>query len=176
MMDLNRKINELYTDVYYFVLSKLYDEDVARDVTQNVMERIILNIETLKSEKSFKPWAMRITVNEINMYFRNLKRYNKTFASVENIEEFCETQEINIEDLEADILECLLNKEAGLNVMRALDSLDEKYREVIRLNIICEYKLIEIADILNVNVNTVRTRYVRGLVKLKEAFVNIERG
>ena len=53
---------------------------------------------------------------------------------------------------------------------------ESSYQEVIRLNVICEYNLIETAEILNVNVNTVRTWSARGLVKLREEFERLDRG
>ena len=54
--------------------------------------------------------------------------------------------------------------------------LERKYQDVIRLKYICEYNCIEIAEILNVNVNTVRTWSARGLVRLKEEFVKLDSG
>ena len=60
--------------------------------------------------------------------------------------------------------------------MIALERIDSKYRDVIRLNVICEYDLIKTAKILDVNVNTARTWSARGLVKLREEFEKLDLG
>ena len=60
--------------------------------------------------------------------------------------------------------------------MIALERIDRKYRNVIQLNVICEYNLIETAEILNINVNTARTWSARGLVKLREEFEKLDLG
>ena len=51
--------------------------------------------------------------------------------------------------------------------MRALEKLEEKDRAVIVLRYFEDYKLGEIADVLEENVNTVKSRLYRSIKKLK---------
>lgn len=81
---------------------------------------------------------------------------------------------MDVEDIKTDILGKLIDREEKINIMSAMERIDLKYRNVIRLNVICEYNLIETAEILNVNVNTVRTWSARGLVKLREEFEKLD--
>lgn len=81
-----------------------------------------------------------------------------------------------MEDVKADILQKLIHEEDMINIMLALERLEKKYQDVIRLNIICEYNLIDTAEALDQNINTVRTWSARGLVKLREEFEKIEAG
>ena len=74
MRRLERKMEQIYEEGFYIALSRLHDIDTAHDITQNVMERILLHIEQLRSDVTFKQWALKITCNEINLYFRSIKR------------------------------------------------------------------------------------------------------
>ena len=177
MKVLEKNLEQIYKDVFYFTVSRIHDEDKAKDITQSVMESVCRNIGKLRKKESFKAWVMQITRNEISDYFRELKKARDKYndRASEDIDE-ASSEDIDVEDIKADILQKLIHEEDMINIIAALNNLEEKYQEVIRLNIICEYSLIETAEILGKNVNTVRTWSARGLIKLKEEFEKIERG
>lgn len=177
MENLEQQIIAIQKDIFYFALRRLQDEDLANDITQNVLEKILKNMNQLKNPESFRNWALKITDNEIKLYFRSLKQYNRRFTSIEEeVMSNIRQQVADIADLEADLLQILLRKEAHTILMHALEQIQENYRQVIYLNIFCEYNFIEIAEIMNSNVNTVRTWYARGLLKLKEKFTELNKG
>lgn len=177
MRKLEKDLTKLYNDVFYFTISRVNDVEQARDITQSVMETVISKRSTLRKKESFKSWVMQITRNRINAYYNGIRRYNNMFMTSKTIQcEGVEIMDIDIEDIKSDILQKLIDEEDKTNIMKALDRIDKKYQEVIRLNVICEYNLIETAEILNVNVNTVRTWSARGLVKLREEFERLDRG
>lgn len=174
---LEDKIVELYADVYYFALSRVHDTNAAEEIAQTAIEKALVNIKSLKKKSALKSWLMQITMNEIRLYFRTMNQYFKLFSdqdegqangSEENLKE--------IEDLQSGILEQLVNEEDKVNIIKALNMLDEKYKIVIRLKVMCEYNLIEVSELLGTNVNTVRTRYARGLKLLREEFEKIDKG
>lgn len=167
-----QEIVKIYNDIFYFILSRIDDPDQAKDIAQSVMEIVIANIDSLRKKDSLKSWAMKIASNKINEHYRWLQKFRMNHTELP--EEFIE--ESDVEDIKADILKMLVHEEDMINIMKALDRLEKKYRDVIHLNIVCEYNLIETAEILNQNVNTVRTWSARGLAKLKEEFERIEAG
>ena len=73
---INDRIAELYTDVFYFVLSRLDNYRDAEDIAQTVMEKAISKTHMLRNEARLKSWVMKIASNEINMYFRKVKKIN----------------------------------------------------------------------------------------------------
>ena len=177
MRTFEKELETIYRDVYYFVMSRVHDEHAAADITQSVMESVCVKISTLRKRESFKAWVMQITRNKINEYYRMMDRFHEKYdyvASEHIEEEGC--PEADIEDIKSDILQKLIHDEDMINIMVALDRLESKYQDVIRLNIICEYNLIETAQLLGQNVSTVRTWSARGLVKLKEEFEKVEAG
>lgn len=177
MKHLDKKIDSIYKDVFYFVLSKLYDEDLAYDITHNVMESILIHNSQLKKEEAFQSWVYTIATNEIKRYFKSLQLYKERFVSMnEDSSDTIELQIIKEEEDTVDLLKRLITQEEKRTLTAALSSLNEKYRIVIYLRVFCEYNLADIAEILNINASTVRSRYGRGLSKLKEAFERLEKG
>ena len=116
---INDKIAELYTNVFYFVLSKVDNYRDAEDIAQTVMEKAISKTHMLRNEARLKSWVIKIASNEINMYFRKAKKINSILFNVEEVFDF--TRELE-------------------------------------------------------NVNSVKTRYYRGLKSLKKEFLKLETG
>lgn len=168
---------ELHKDVFYFSLSKVQDEEAAGDIAQNVMEKALLHMDSLKKRSSLKAWVMQITVNEIRLYYRSLAQYRSLFYAAEETHTEEQKNELQIiNSMEADILENLVTKEQKLNLMEAMAGLDEKYQSVIQMKALNEMSLVKAAEVLGINVNTARTRYARGLKLLKEAYIRLEQG
>lgn len=167
----------LYKDIYCFVNSRINNSEYAKDITQSVMEIAIAKQDTLKKKESLKAWTMQIAYNKVKSYYNEVKKINSNFSQWEYVgEDILPIDIYNVEDIKADILNLIVTEEDIQNLMTALNRLDKKYQEVIRLNYICEYSFIEISEILNVNVNTVRTWGSRGLIKLKQEFKKIDSG
>ena len=177
MKKFERKLIDIYDDVFNFTVSRVKNVDQAEDITQSVMETAIAKIKTLRKEEAFKPWVMQIAANKINAYYNGIRRYNTVFTDTKIIQnDDAEITDIDIEDIKTDILQRLVNEEDQINIMRALDNIEKKYQEVIRLNIICEFNLIQTSEILNINVNTARTWSARGLLKLRDEFERLDKG
>lgn len=176
MKQFEKKLIDIYDDVFNFTVSRVKNVEQAEDITQSVMETAIAKIKTLRKEEAFKPWVMQIAANKINAYYNGIRRYNTMFTDTKTIQNDAEITDIDIEDIKADILQRLVNEEDQINIMRALDNIEKKYQEVIRLNIICELNLIQTSEILNVNVNTARTWSARGLLKLRDEFERLDKG
>ncbi|MCI8485446.1 MAG: RNA polymerase sigma factor [Lachnospiraceae bacterium] len=162
----------LYDEVMKFAYAQTKDREAACDIAQNVMEIAISRIDTLRNRNTMKQWIMRITGNEIRNYFRMMHfEQSHTVPKPETEEGFPE-----LRDVKADILGNLVDRESGQTVMKALHMLEEPYREIIRYHVIYEWPLTAVAEHLGINYNTVKTRYIRGIKKLKELFLMLEAG
>ena len=117
------------------------DEDVA-----DAMQKI----HTLKKDKYFKTWMVRILINNCNAICRQRTRT----VSGETIPEasFQETGYASVEWTDF------------------LNGLEEKYRVVIILYYVEGFKTREIADILQLNENTVRGRLATARCKLEAQY------
>jgi RNA polymerase sigma-70 factor, ECF subfamily len=56
-----------------FIFQKVQDTDVAKDILQDVFEKIHMKIDSLRSRDKIESWLFSITRNAINDYFRKQK-------------------------------------------------------------------------------------------------------
>ena len=81
-----------------------------------------------------------------------------------------------LSDVEADVLEILLDKERSHLILKALNRINPKYKPVLQLWALGDLTQKEIAEVLDINYNTARIYVVRGLKALKEEYFKLERG
>ena len=140
---------ENYNSYYRLAYSYVHNESDACDIVQNGAYRAILHSDTLRQEKYAATWLYRIMLNEI---FRFVKK-----------EQPLSLDEVEAEQGKEDIYE-------NIDLQRALDMLPKEDKAVIELKYFEDMKLTEIAEVLNENVNTIKSRLYRGLKKLRVEF------
>lgn len=136
-----------YDRYYRLAYSYVGNPDDAADIVQEGAYQAIRHCDTLQNISYVNTWIYRIMLNEIFAFCRKSKR------EVLPIEE---APEQGKDDTYEDV-----------DLMQALEQLDEKDRAVIVLRYFEEYKLGEIADILEENVSTVKSRLYRGIKKMR---------
>lgn len=136
-----------YNSYYRLAYSYVHNEADAGDIVQNGAYKAILNSASLKQKSYAATWVYRIMLNEI-FRFLNEERGNIPL------------EEMGMEPAKEDTYE-------NLDLKQALDSLSPKDKAVIELKYFEELKFEEIAEVLEENVNTVKSRLYRGLKKLK---------
>lgn len=128
------------------------DEDIA-DVIQDTILTCLEKIGTLRQEKYFKTWMIRILMNHCT----DLLRERKKICSYEKLWELQENQKPR-------------QPELSLEWKDLLSQLDEKYRVIIILYYLEGFKIKEISQLLDINVSTVKTRLSRGRKELKHLY------
>lgn len=131
------------------------------------MVAAVRSVRKLKQESSIRPWLSTIIRRKVGEYYR--KRLN--LKEISNIIRAEDGREIDLYDFVAGeaTVESILQEAERMNVVDVLiDSLPEISKCVIRMHFWAGYKFTEIAPVLGVNVNTVKSLYRRGLEKLKE--------
>lgn len=125
------------------------DEDAA-DAIQDTILTCFEKIHTLKKPEYFKTWLIRILINECNGILRHYRK--------EEPEE--ELQGIARQDKSL----------AEFEFKEMLEAVDEKYRIVLILYYVEGFRISEIAELLELNENTVKTRLARARVQVKEIY------
>lgn len=149
---IERILTQNYNSYYRLAYSYVHNEMDAGDIVQNGAYKAILNSHTLKQEGYASTWVYRIMMNEIFQFLRTRQAAGREVLAFSD-----ENQpEPGTEDRYEDI-----------DLRRALDSMPDKDKAVIELRYFEELKLEEIAEILNENVNTIKSRLYRGLKKLR---------
>lgn len=153
-------IIENYNQYYRMAYSYVHNDADAADIVQNGAYKAIRSSGTLKQSEYAKTWVYRIMLNECFQYLKQLKP-----VSYESIQEEDGNEIGYMED-----------RYLNFDLQRALEVLAEKDRAVVILKYFEDKKLEEIADILDENVNTVKSRLYRSLKKLRGILSDEESG
>jgi len=146
----------------YGILGNMQD---AEDAVQEAFLRISKNAENFSEPKSPDTIALVSIYTRnvaINLYRRNKKR-NELFGNDGDLDNV-----ISAAAESEDIAQLIVNDETVEIVRRAINLLDEPYKDVILLKYYYHKKNIEIAEVLGVDANTVNGRVFRAKKKLKE--------
>lgn len=143
-------ILEQYNQYYRLAYSYVHNEADACDIVQNGAYKALRSSHTLKQQEYAKTWVYRIMLNEI---FAHLKQ-----PRYESYELLQETQGYEAE-AEND-------EYADIDLQRALDSLSLQEKAIITMKYFEDKKLEEIAEILNENISTVKSKLYRSMKKL----------
>lgn len=142
------QIAQKYTDtVYRLAVTRLKDADAAKDVTQNTFLKLYGSSKEFESDSHIKNWLIRVALNECRMVFRS-PRYRE-----ESIDAYAESLPAR-EDVHHELLSAVMG-------------LERKYRIPLYLFYYEDYSVREIASILSIPENTVKTRLARARKKLK---------
>ncbi|HBI62864.1 MAG TPA: RNA polymerase subunit sigma-24 [Lachnospiraceae bacterium] len=143
------KLLTSYESMYRIAFTYVKNADDALDIVQDSAYKAIKNAKSVKQEEYIETWIYRIVMNCAVDF---LKRNRKEMAT-ENLEELHHME--------------TTDKYMDFDTIRALDVLNEKERAVIILRFFEEKKLDEIAAVLGMNGNTVKSILYRSLQKLK---------
>lgn len=135
--------------VYRLAISYLKNPIDAEDIVQNVFLKLHKNLSKFDSEEYLKNWLIKVTINEcktnlLSFYKRKVRLF--------------------INDEEESIKDNTKNKE----VMNSIFLLPKQDRLIIHLYYYENYKVKEIAKILNMKENAVKQRLFRDREKLRD--------
>jgi RNA polymerase sigma-70 factor, ECF subfamily len=163
---LDHIVHSLGNDIYRLSYTYVKNKEIAEDLTQDILLKCYKSYESFRGDSSLKTWVMRITINTCKDYLRSgytkyitlsdivLKLTKGKDKSPEQI--MLEQHEIN--ELTAKILE-----------------LPIKCREVLLLYYFNELTTKQVADILQKNENTIKSRLKRAKELLMRSYEDEER-
>jgi len=147
--------------------SYVKDAEIAKVMVQNTFIKCYKNLDSFRFDAQIKTWLYRITINECKDY---LKSWNYKMVHVKSF--INETAKSILPSTEKTVLDKYNNEE----IKDTIFSLPKVYREVVYLYYYDSLTTDEIANVLDVSVNTVKTRLRRAKQRLesmiKEAEVN----
>ena len=136
------------------------NRDLAKDAVQETFIRVYRNLKQYDPSQAFDPWFYRILTNECNRILKKEGKYSIHSSYQEREFEIPEEEKKDFGDL-----------------YEAIQTLKDNYRVPIILKYLKGFSEKEIAEILSLNQNTVKTRLFKGREKLKEALtIQTKRG
>lgn len=135
-------VNLYYDKVFFHCIKLMKNEHDAADVTQNTFVKAFTNINRLGKINSFSSWLFSICNNEIKMFYRKSKcRFLPNNKS----------NDINYNELYS-----------------AIDTLDEKYRNLILLKYFSAFSSKEISILSGIKENLIKSRLYEARKQIKE--------
>lgn len=149
-------ILENYNQYYRLAYGYVHHAEDASDIVQNGAYKALKNCHTLKQPEYAATWVYRIMLNECFTYLRQPKH-----LSYEQVQDGSGTE--SGEDRYADV-----------DLQRALDALPDKDKAIVILKYFEDKKLEEIAEIMDENLSTVKSRLYRCMKKLRDILTGKE--
>jgi RNA polymerase sigma-70 factor (ECF subfamily) len=150
-------------------LTRLVGPDAAEDLTQEVFVRVSRGLQNFKGDAKLSTWIYRIATNIATDRLRS-----RSFKQTQS-DKAISHQEGSVEDANAlpdekspSIERQLMRDQMSSCVNDYINALPENYRTVVILSDIEGLTNQEIAEVLDVTLDTVKIRLHRGRAKLKE--------
>lgn len=141
-------------NLYKIAKAKLYNEDDICDAMQETMISAYKGIKKLKNKIYFKTWLIKILINKCNDILTNNIIYKDKLQRCNITEDKSPFEKIENE----------LDFQSILNILNEYD------RIIVVLYYSNDFNLTEISKILDLNVNTVKTRLFRARNKIKDYY------
>lgn len=148
-----------YKAMYNTALRILNNSFEAEDVMQESFLVAFTKLSTFKQEVAFGAWLKRIVINRSLTQLKKNNRVDE--VSLEVVPEKSE------DEVEASDYTQLKAKE----IVAAINQLKDNYRVALTLNLIEGYDYEEIAEIMNINNQNVRTTISRAKNRLRQLLV-----
>ncbi|MEZ4988216.1 MAG: sigma-70 family RNA polymerase sigma factor [Saprospiraceae bacterium] len=156
-----REVYERYAPVMMGVcrryLSRIED---AEDVLVESFCKVFEHIGQYNGNGSFEGWIRRIVVNECLMFLRKKHALRNAYEIQEHFD--LRTEEHTVDKLAAD------------DILYLLDQLPNGYRTVFNLYVLEGYKHREIADLLEISINTSKSQLILAKKRLQELLQDIK--
>jgi RNA polymerase sigma-70 factor (ECF subfamily) len=156
---------EFYPKIYRY-LSRLSGESDAADITQTVFMKVSQSLEGFRGESSLATWIYRIATNAAHDHALSMQAKQKR-------------TELFFDDMDGadDIPDPSLSGTGQQHILREMnacirgivDQLPENYRTVLLLSEFEDFTNSEIAEMLNISIDTVKIRLHRARTRLRKA-------
>jgi len=147
-------VTDFYDKILGYVIKNIKDVEVAKDITQEVMGRMIDAYDNKIAISNVKAWLFQVTRNIIADRYRKKDILELTKKSLDATSDFEEEPDISAEDF----------------IIPMIKLLPEEYSIPLYLSDIENLKQAEIAEKLNLSLSSVKMRCQRGRKKLHELF------
>jgi len=168
---MERLVLKYQNRIYNVILKICADPDDAAELTQETFVKVIENLNKFEGRSGFYTWTFRIAVNLTLNYcqrnsrlaFRSLDAEQQDDDQVKQV-----LKDFLSDDSSPDPATDAQNKELYRIAARTLMGLDETHRAVIVLRDIEGMSYARIAEVLDIELGTVRSRLSRARSKMRD--------
>ena len=175
---MERLVLKYQNRIYNVILKICADPDDAAELTQETFVKVIENLNKFEGRSGFYTWTFRIAVNLTLNYCQRNSRLSFRSLDAEQQDDDQVKQVLKdflSDDSSPDPAADAQNKELYRITARALMGLDEAHRAVIVLRDIEGMSYARIAEVLDIELGTVRSRLSRARSKMRDILEDILR-
>ncbi|WP_142783995.1 sigma-70 family RNA polymerase sigma factor [Changchengzhania lutea] len=158
---MKNEINTIWIDLneelYKFILVKIKDEQISKDIHQEVFLKMHAKIHQLKHTSKLTSWTYQITRNTIFDYFRKV---NSKYKPIDNLD----IPEIESESFHYSNLTNCINQK--------IEQLSTQHKEAIILTSFKNYSQKELAEHLKISYSGTKSRVQKAREILKETILD----
>ncbi|MET3292962.1 UNVERIFIED_CONTAM: RNA polymerase sigma-70 factor (ECF subfamily) [Brevibacillus sp. OAP136] len=156
---LEQLMHEYGDKIIQLVYLIVKDRTMAEDITQEVFLKAFRDLHAFRGESSMKTWLYRIAINESKKYLRSWS-FRQIFSTFKKDDM---PEEPEHEHVEATVIGNMTKVEMAERVM----ALSPQYRQVIVLHYYEDLTVKEIAHVLDITEELVRTKLHRARKQFK---------
>ncbi|GAB4363164.1 MAG: RNA polymerase sigma factor RpoE [Bryobacter sp.] len=155
-------LNTYQDSVYNLVFRLVNHQSDAQDITQDVFLKVFRNLGRFEGKSTLKTWIYRIAINESYNHRRWFSRHRKGEVSLIADEECNQSWNDLLPDPCRSPFQLALDSETRQLIEDALGQINPLFRAAVVLRDLEELSYEEIAEVLEVNLGTVKSRILRG--------------
>lgn len=166
-------VAQYHQPIYSLIARTIQNQSEAADLTQEVFVKVYRGVGSFHGDSSLRTWIYRIALHEASNQRRWWGRHKRQEITIETeCGEHDDGSGMFLKDMLVDQHEspydqCAL-QEIRARVEEEIRKVPEPFRTVVILRDIEGFGYEEIAEILNVNLGTIKSRLMRGRSQLKK--------
>ncbi len=154
--------------IFNLALMKSNQITLAEDITQETFIRVYKGLNSFRNEAQIGTWIYRIALNVCHTLLMKESRISKPLTAFDG------DSESHLTD-ESTNVQHLFQAESDKQVIRsAIAKLPSKQSDAITLYYLREYKYSEVAEIMDIPINTVKSHLRRAKENLRELMEEVE--
>ena len=165
----NTLISYYYKEIYAYVYRQTGNEELAKDLTQDIFIQILQKIAMFDHKKaSFRTWIYRIASNKIYDHYRSkTHRLSLKREPIDMTDENMELQNSNLGLAIKDLSELIVNKELIEKIMEIVSLYKQEWQEIFYMKCFEERTFQDISQTLNISENIVKSRFYKMIRQIK---------
>ena len=159
-----------YLDVYLEIYTRIRDEQLSKDLAQEVMTKAFAQLDRYEPVFAFGTWLKRVTINHTIDFLR--KKRLQTTSIDESFDYDSGEVKIQVEATDLTPEERLQKTERAAIVREYVGKLKYVYRNLIEMRYFEELSYEEMADALGIPLGTVKARLHRAKGMLNQMMIS----
>lgn len=164
---------ETYTKCFYLARKFLNSEHTAQDIVQDAYVKAFKSLDTLEDPEKFQSWIGTIVSN---LAKNELKRRKVTLFSETENEDGQDISDTFVDDRVSVQPEIVMDQNETTRLMKEIiDTLTDEQRICVTMFYMEQMSVKEMASVLEVSENTVKSRLNYGRQKIKDKVLDLEK-